>query len=313
MPNVSIIIPVFNEEQNIASLHDACSRELTKASLDWEIIFIDDGSTDGTPQVLDEACRGDERTRCITLRRNYGQTAAIMAGLDNSESPILVLMDGDGQNDPADIPILLGKLEEGCDVVSGWRKNRKDPYFSRILPSRLANWLISAISGIRLHDYGCTLKAYRREVMQDVRIYGEMHRFIPIYASWEGARVQEIVVGHHARKFGCSKYGLGRTLKVILDFLVITFLQRYLHKPIYLFGGFGLISFCAAVVSFALMLWFKFVEHTSFIETPLPLLVVLFLLVGIISLLMGLLAEMVMRTYFESQGKTAYGLKKDRD
>jgi len=313
MPNVSIIIPVFNEEQNIASLHEACLEHLTVAALDWEIIFVDDGSTDATPAVLDEICRGNERARFLTLRRNYGHSAAIMAGLDPSESPVLVQRDGDGENDPADIPRLLAKLEEGYDVVSGWRKNRQDPYISRILPSRMANWFISRISGIHLHDYGCTLKAYRREIMRDVRIYGEMHRFIPIYASWEGALVEEVVVGHHARKFGTSKYGLSRTFKVILDVIVITFLQRYLHKPIYLFGGFGMLSFSAALISFALMLWLKFGEQKSFIETPMPLLVVLFLQVGIMSLLMGLLAEMIMRIYFESQDKTAYGLKKDRD
>ncbi len=313
MSKFSIIIPVFNEAQNIAPLHDACLRRLTDYALEWEIIFIDDGSTDGTSAVLDEICRGNERTRSITLRRNYGQSAAIMAGLDQAKYPILVFMDGDGQNDPADIPMLLDKLEDGYDVVSGWRKNRQDAYISRILPSRIANWLISKISGIHLHDYGCTLKAYRREVMKDVRIYGEMHRFIPIYASWEGARVAEAVVEHHPRKFGTSKYGLSRTLKVVLDVLVITFLQQYMHKPMYLFGGFGLFSFFAAFVSFVLMLWFKYGQRISFIETPLPLLVVLFLLVGIMSLLMGLLAEMIMRTYFESQGKTAYGLKKDHD
>jgi glycosyltransferase involved in cell wall biosynthesis len=313
MSEISIIIPVFNEAQNIASVHDACLRQLTNTSMEWEIIFVDDGSTDGTPDVLDGICGTDKRSRSITLRRNYGQSAAIMAGLDQAKYPILVLMDGDGQNDPADIPMIVEKLEEGYDVVSGWRKNRRDTYVSRILPSRIANWFISAISGIRLHDYGCTLKAYRRDVMRDVRIYGEMHRFIPIYASWEGARVEEVVVRHHPRKFGTSKYGLSRTLKVVLDVLVVTFLQRYLHKPIYLFGGFGLLNFWAALVSFVLMLWFKFGERISFIETPLPLLVVLFLLVGIMSMLLGLLAEMVMRTYFESQGKTAYGLKKERD
>lgn len=313
MSNISIIIPVLDEAQNIASLHQACVAHLADTSLDWEIIFVDDGSTDNTSEILDEICSGDERCRYLTLRRNYGQSAAIMAGLDQSDSPILVLMDGDGQNDPSDIPILVAKLEEGYDVVSGWRKNRQDTYLSRILPSKIANWLISRISGISLHDYGCTLKAYRRDVMHDVRIYGEMHRFIPIYASWEGARVEEVVVRHHPRKFGTSKYGLSRTPKVILDVLVITFLQRYLHKPIYLFGGFGLLNFCAATVLFILMLWLKFGGYKSFIETPLPLLVVLFLLVGTMSILMGLLAEMIMRTYFESQGKTAYGLKKNRD
>ncbi len=312
MPEISIIIPVFNEVENIAPLHEACLQQLGETSLKLEIIFVDDGSTDGTGAVLNQICQGDERTRSITLRRNYGQSAAIMAGLDQAKYPILVLMDGDGQNDPADIPVLVQKLDEGYDVVSGWRKDRKDRFVSRIIPSRIANWLISAISGIHLHDYGCTLKAYRREVMRDVRIYGEMHRFIPIYASWEGAQVTEVVVQHHPRRRGKSKYGLSRTLKVVLDVLVITFLQRYLHKPIYLFGGFGLLNFWAAFVSFFLMIWYKFVERISFIETPLPLLVVLFLLVGIMSMLMGLLAEMVMRTYFESQGKTAYGLRKDR-
>ena len=245
----------------------------------------------------------------LNLARNYGQTAAMMAGIDHASGRIIVPIDADRQNDPNDIPRLLDELEKGYDVVSGWRKDRKDARFRRNLVSRLANRLISRLSGVYLHDYGCSLKAYRREVLQDVRLYGEMHRFIPIYASWQGGRVTELPVKHHARVAGSSKYGLGRVLKVMLDILVVKFLDRHLTKPIYIFGGAGLVFLAIAFLSGFYALWLKIVEGVSFISTPLPLLVTLTFITGVMSMLMGLLAEMLVRTYYESQGKKTYVVK----
>jgi len=228
------------------------------------------------------------------------------AGIEAARGEVIVPMDGDLQNDPADIGKLLGRLDAGYDVVSGWRRDRRDREFGRKLPSRIANLLISAISGVRLHDYGCSLKAYRREVLRDVKLYGEMHRFIPIYASWQGARVTEMVVNHRPRRAGRSKYGLSRTFKVVLDLLVVKFLASYATKPIYLFGGFGLFSWLCALGAFVWALYYKLAGLKDFVETPLPLVTVMFTLIGALSLLMGLLAELVIRTYYESQNKRPY-------
>jgi glycosyltransferase involved in cell wall biosynthesis len=249
----------------------------------------------------------DPRVRVIRLRRNYGQTAALSAGIDHARGQIIVPIDGDLQNDPRDIPRLLAKLNEGYDVVSGWRVSRKDP-FHRRLPSVIANRLISRISGVRLHDYGCSLKAYRKSVLRDVRLYGEMHRFVPIYASWQGARVAELPVDHHPRVRGKSNYGIERTIKVVLDLLVVKFLANYATKPIYVFGGFGLAAFALGSVAAALMLYYKLTAQKSFIETPLPLVTVMFFLVGCLSVLLGLVAELTIRTYYESQGKRTYSV-----
>jgi glycosyltransferase involved in cell wall biosynthesis len=242
----------------------------------------------------------------IHFRRNFGQTTAIMAGIDYSSGDVLIPMDGDLQNDPQDIPKLLAKLQEGFEVCSGWREDRKDHALKRNLPSRIANWLISKISGVHLHDYGCSLKAYRREVIKGVKLYGEMHRFIPIYATWQGARVAEIPVTHHPRIHGESKYGLERTFKVILDLIVVKFLAQYAQKPIYVFGTFGLVSLFVAFIAAAASLYYKIFGHKSFIETPLPLIFVMASITGIMCILMGLLAEIIMRTYYESQGKSVY-------
>jgi len=230
----------------------------------------------------------------------------MMAGFDHAVYDVVVPMDGDLQNDPADIPLLLTELDKGYSVVSGWRKDRKDSMIKRNLPSRAANWLISKVSGVRLHDFGCTLKAYRKEVLEGVNLYGEMHRFVPIYASQHGGTVSEVVVRHNERKFGNSKYGIGRVLKVILDLLVVKFLSDFHSKPIYVFGGFGLICFAVAFLSGIFALYLRFVEGTSFISTPLPLLVVMTFVVGVLSVFLGLLAELLIRIYFESQGKRAY-------
>jgi len=304
-PAVSVVVPIFNEEGNISLLCEHIVDALRGAGLSFEIIAVNDGSRDGSLRELTvEAARFPE-LRVIDLRRNYGQTAAIMAGIDFSVGAIIVTIDADLQNDPADIPMLLAKLDEGYDVVSGWRKERKDAA-GRSFASRVANRLISRISGVRLKDYGCTLKAYRRDILAGARLYGEMHRFIPIYASWMGARIVEMPVRHYARQCGRSKYGLERVIKVLLDLAVVRFLDRYLVKPIYLFGGFGMLSLATSVIAAAYMFYLKLFTGLSMILTPLPLVAALTFLVGIISILMGFLAEMLVRIYFESQGRAAY-------
>jgi glycosyltransferase involved in cell wall biosynthesis len=307
-PDISIIIPIFNEEENVDALVKALWDVLTQAQFTFEVLFINDGSRDRTLARLRAALAGKPHVRVIDFRRNYGQTAAIMAGIDYATGGIIISLDADLQNDPRDIPMLLAKLNEGYDVVSGWRHDRQDTA-SRNLLSRMANRLISKISGVPLHDYGCTLKAYRADVIKGVRLYGEMHRFIPIYASWMGARVTELPVTHHARKFGKSKYGLDRVIKVILDLLVVKFLDRHMVKPIYIFGGFGLLSLLISITSGIWMLYLKFFDHLSMIQTPLPLLTVFSLLIAVMSVLMGLIAEMLVRTYFESQQRAAYDVK----
>jgi glycosyltransferase involved in cell wall biosynthesis len=258
---------------------------------------------------LREIAEADARARVISLRRNYGQTAAMSAGIDAARGHVLIPMDADLQNDPADIKRLLAKLDEGYDVVSGWRKDRKDKAVTRRFPSMIANRIISVIGGVPLHDYGCSLKAYRRDVLKDVRLYGEMHRFIPIYASWAGARVAEIPVEHHARTMGKSKYGLSRTLKVVFDLVTIKFMASYQTKPIYVFGSFGLVAFLVSLLAGAWALFLKYVEGVSFILTPLPMLAVVMFAVGVQFFLMGLLAEMQVRTYHESQAKTIYAVR----
>ncbi|HEX6557892.1 MAG TPA: glycosyltransferase family 2 protein [Longimicrobiales bacterium] len=303
---ISVVIPVYNEELNVGEVHARLAEVLT--GNDVEFIFVDDGSTDHTLERLRQIAAGDSRVQLIRLRRNYGQTAALSAGIDHARGRIVVPMDGDMQNDPRDIPRLLAKLDEGYDVVSGWRVSRKDPLHRR-LPSVLANRLISRISGVRLHDYGCSLKAYRKSVLRDVRLYGEMHRFVPIYASWQGARVAELPVNHYPRLRGKSNYGIERTLKVVLDLLVVKFLANYATKPIYVFGGFGIGAFVLGGLSAFLMLYYKLSGQKSFIETPLPLVTVMFFLVGCLSLLLGLVAELTIRTYYESQGKRTYGVR----
>jgi glycosyltransferase involved in cell wall biosynthesis len=275
----------------------------------FEIVLVNDGSSDGSDRALDALAAKDPRVKVVHFRRNYGQTAAMMAGIRYASGEIIIPMDGDLQNDPADIPKLLAKLDEGFDVVSGWRKDRKDAAIRRNLLSRIANLLISRISGVRLHDYGCSLKAYRRDVVKGVKLYGEMHRFIPIYATWEGGKVAEVVVSHHPRVHGHSKYGVDRVVKVLLDLIVVQFLARYASRPIYLFGGCGMGALFLALVAGLWAVYLKYFEATSFIQTPLPLAVVLLTLTGGISILMGLLAEIIMRTYYESQGKAVYDVR----
>jgi glycosyltransferase involved in cell wall biosynthesis len=306
---LSITVPVYNEAQNLEPLHQRLLAALVPLGQPFEIVLVNDGSSDGSDRVLDALAARDPRVKVVHFRRNYGQTAAMMAGIRYASGEIIIPMDGDLQNDPADIPKLLAKLDEGFDVVSGWRKDRKDAAIRRNLPSRIANLLISRISGVRLHDYGCSLKAYRRDVVKGVKLYGEMHRFIPIYATWEGGKVAEVVVSHHPRVHGHSKYGVDRVVKVLLDLIVVQFLARYASRPIYLFGGCGVASLGLALLAGTWAVYLKFFEATSFIQTPLPLLVVLLTLTGGISILMGLLAEIIMRTYYESQGKAVYDVR----
>lgn len=304
--SVSIVVPVYNEEKNIEPLYTRLRAVLNDLDHEFEVIFINDGSRDSSCEKLNSLAGKDKQVKVIHLKRNFGQTSALMAGIHAACGDIIIPMDGDLQNDPGDIPRLIEKLDEGYDVCSGWRRDRSDNPLKRNLPSKAANWLISVISGIRLHDYGCTLKAYRREVVEGVRLYGEMHRFIPVYASWEGARVAEIPVAHHPRVHGKSKYGIERTVKVILDLMLVKFLAKYSQKPMYVFGGSGLLGILISFLCFTMMLYYKFVKGVSFILTPLPLLTVLFFLMGFLSILMGFIAEMLMRTYFESQDKETY-------
>jgi glycosyltransferase involved in cell wall biosynthesis len=303
---LSIITPIYNEEQNIPKLLAGLLQALSRLNKRFEIIAVNDGSRDGSLAALRRQAMLHPELKVVDFRRNYGQTAAIMAGIDHASGDVIISIDADLQNDPADIPELLAKLDEGFDVVSGWRKDRNDGELRRNMVSRIANRVISRISGVHLHDYGCTLKAYRSDVVKGVRLYGEMHRFIPIYASWMGARVAEIPVRHHAREHGHSNYGLERIFKVILDLIVVKFLDRNFVKPIYVFGGFGILSLLLGAASFLLMLALRWFEGISMISTPLPLVTVMGLMTGVSSILMGLLAEMMVRTYFESQQRTNY-------
>lgn len=305
-PQISITVPVFDEEDSLRPLFEQVRDAMDALDKPWELVLINDGSKDQSSLRMDELAHEDPRVRAVHLSRNYGQTAALMAGLDHARGEVIVPMDGDLQNDPADIGRLLAKLEEGYDVVSGWRRDRKDNTIKRTLPSRMANALISWVSGVHLHDYGCSLKAYRRSFLDGVKLYGEMHRFVPIFAAWNGARVSEIEVTHHARRFGRSKYGLERIVKVLLDLLVVKFLFKYAGKPIYVFGSFGFASILASLLAAAWAVWLKLADGVSLIQTPLPMLAVIMFAIGIMSILMGLLAEMLNRTYHESQAKPVY-------
>jgi glycosyltransferase involved in cell wall biosynthesis len=313
MIDISIIVPVFNEADALIDVCQGVRRELTQIGITWELIFIDDGSTDSTDAILEQLADEDQRVRVIYFKRNLGQTAAMMAGFDHARGEVIIPLDGDGQNDPADIPKMLEVLDQGYDVVSGWRKDRQDDYMQRNVPSILANKLISLVSGVPLHDFGCSLKAYKRHVVEGIRLYGEMHRFLPIYASWHGAKISEVVVNHHARRTGNSKYGLERVVKVLLDLLVVKFLDRAAAKPMYVFGGCGIFSLAISLFTFLWMLGLKINRGTSFIETPLPLIVVVTFMIAMMCILLGLLAEMITRTFYESQGKAIYNVRSTRN
>lgn len=309
MPTLSVIVPVYNEAKSLPLLLERLRGALD--DLDHEVILVNDGSKDGSFDVMAAACANDPRLKALDFRRNFGQTAAINAGMQHSTGDVLVLIDSDLENDPADIPLLLAKLEEGYDVVSGWRRDRwKGQFLTRKLPSLLANKLIGAISGVKLHDYGCTLKAYRRDVIKDVVLYGQMHRFIPVYCSWQGGRVGELPVRYEPRRFGKSNYGLFRTYKVLLDLLLIKFLDKHMTKPIHFFGGAGFLAFGVAFLTFSLAVYFKVTGQKDFVQTPLPGITAMFFIIGVLMILLGVLAEMLMRTYFESQGKRTYNVRR---
>lgn len=307
---VTILIPLYNEAENIKSLIYELTEKTKNLNYPKEIIIINDGSNDNSESLIKKYTRKNPVFKLITLTKNSGQTAAMVAGIHQAKGDIIVPMDADLQNDPADIQKLVKCISQGYDVVSGWRKYRKDKIMTRILPSKIANKIISWASGVKLNDYGCTLKAYRKSILNNVQLYGEMHRFIPIYAAWNGGKITEMVVNHRSRKFGKSKYGLDRIYKVLLDLFVVKFLTRYSEKPIYIFGGIGLLFVSFGILTGIWILILKIIFHVSFIKTPLPLLSVFLFGIGIISLLMGLLAEISLRTWFESQGKKTYTIKK---
>ena len=307
--NISIIVPVYNEEKNLPLLFDAILAAVEPLARPWEVLFVDDGSQDKSSSILKDLYERDpDHVRVIEFRRNFGQTAAIAAGIDHARGEVIVLLDADMQNDPADIPMLLAKLDEGYDLVSGWRRKRKDNALTRNLPSHIANWLISTVTGVHLHDYGCTLKAYRRDVLAGFRLYGEMHRFIPVFAHSVGARITEVEVNHHPRKFGRAKYGLERTLKVVLDLFTVKFLLDYSSKPIYLFGGAGMVLMFLGLADL-LYLFIRRFWGIPASTSPLLLVGVMFAIMGFQSVLMGLIAELLVRTYHESQSKTTYTVR----
>ena len=303
---LSIVVPVYNEEGNVEPLLDALAQALRELGRPYEIVVVDDGSTDGTPARLREAGRRHPALRAVRLRGNFGQTAALAAGFDLARGGVVVTMDGDCQNDPADIPRLLATLDGGYDVVSGWRRDRQDPFWSRQVPSRFANALISWITGVHLHDYGCALKAYRREILDDVQLYGEMHRFLPALARWVGATVGELPVGHHPRRRGTSKYGLGRTVRVVLDLLTVKFLMSYWTRPIQIFGRLGLLLGGAGGLLAAVLSYQRIFQGVALANRPILLLAVLLVLIGFQFIGIGLLGEMLVRTYHESQQKPVY-------
>jgi glycosyltransferase involved in cell wall biosynthesis len=307
-PYVSVVVPLLNEQENLPELNRQIINALT-GKLAFECIYIDDGSTDRSFDILRGLQEQDPRIRIIRFRRNFGQTAAMSAGFDHAHGRIVIPLDADLQNDPADIPILLEKLQEGYDVVSGWRRKRKDKALTRRLPSILANGLISRITGVHLHDYGCTLKAYRKEILDETRLYGEMHRFIPALASWSGARIAEIEVNHRPRIAGKAKYGLERTAKVILDLMTIKFLGSFSTKPIYVFGGLGAITALGSILCGAVVLYQKLAQGFSMNRNPLLIMTALLVTTTIQFVLMGLLAELLVRTYHESQGRPVYLIK----
>lgn len=303
---LSIVVPIYNEEENVAALYEGIREALAPASMEYELIFVDDGSGDASFKLLKGIAAEDQRVKLIRFRRNFGQTAAMAAGFDAAAGSVIIPMDGDLQNDPADIPRLVAKLHEGYDVVSGWRKDRKDTFVTRKIPSMLANALISSMTGVHLHDYGCTLKAYRREVLDGINLYGEMHRFVPALATQFGAKVAELPVNHRPRLYGTSKYGISRTLRVVLDLMTVKFLLTYSTKPIQLFGKWGVYTLLAGFLSGGMTLYMKIFEHTSMNRNPLLIMTAFLLFMGVQFIAMGLLGELNARTYFESQGKPIY-------
>ncbi|AOY80047.1 glycosyltransferase family 2 protein [Moorena producens JHB] len=308
-PDVSVVVPIYNEVESLPHLIDAIASTLTDTQLSYELICVDDGSTDGSTQLLKEQVLSRPNLRGVILRRNYGQTAAMAAGFNYARGRAIVTLDGDLQNDPADIPMLLAKLEEGYDLVSGWRKNRQDAAVTRLLPSKIANWLIGRTTGVKLHDYGCSLKAYRSELVADMNLYGELHRFLPALAFIEGARITELPVRHHARRYGSSKYGLGRTFRVLMDLLTIFFMKKFLTRPMHVFGLLGLSSLGTGIIIGAYLTILKLGLNEDIGDRPLLILAVLLISTGVQLFSLGLLGELLMRTYHESQGRPIYRVR----
>lgn len=309
--DVSIIVPVYNEEESVPILHEQIVEALAEIKRTWEVIYVDDGSQDGSLSALEVIAAADpQHARALSFRRNFGQTTAISAGIDYAKGDVIVMIDADLQNDPADIPMLLEKLDEGYDLVSGWRVSRKDTFITRTLPSRIANGLISKVTGVTLHDYGCSLKAYRREVLTGFRLYGEMHRFIPAYASSVGARIIEVPVRHHPRKFGKAKYGLERTIKVVLDLFTVKYLISYAQKPIYIFGSVGIGLIGLSLLDLAYLVLRRLIVGEHLIRSPLLQMGTMLFVMGFNSILLGLIAEQLTRTYHEAQSKPTYTLKR---
>jgi glycosyltransferase involved in cell wall biosynthesis len=308
-PQLSVVVPVYNEVESIPRLIEAIATTLQDSQIDYEILCVDDGSRDGSTDLLKHKAEQRSDLRAVLFRRNYGQTAAMAAGFKYAQGQVVITMDGDLQNDPTDIPRLLAKLNEGYDLVSGWRKERQDAALTRLLPSKIANWVIGRVTGVRLHDYGCSLKAYRAELIADMNLYGELHRFLPALAFIEGARIAEMPVQHHARQFGKSKYGLGRTFRVLMDLLTIFFMKKFLTRPMHVFGLFGLGSLGLGVLVGLYLTFLKLALGQSIGDRPLLILAVLLILAGIQLFSVGLLAEVSMRTYHESQGRPIYRVR----
>jgi glycosyltransferase involved in cell wall biosynthesis len=306
---ISVVVPIYNEVESLPHLIEAIASVMQANPHTYEIICVDDGSQDGSAQWLKQTARERQDLKVIILRRNYGQTPAMAAGFNYARGRVIVTMDGDLQNDPADIPLLVNKLAEDYDLVSGWRKHRQDDRLTRLLPSKIANWIIGRVTGVRLHDYGCSLKAYRCELVADMKLYGELHRFLPALAFIEGARIAELPVRHHPRKFGYSKYGLGRTLRVVMDLLTISFMKKFLTRPMHVFGVFGVISIALGTAIGLHLTFIKLVFNQSIGDRPLLLLALLLLLAGVQLFCFGLLAELLMRTYHESQNRPIYRVR----
>ena len=309
-PFVSIVVPFYNERDNVGPLHAEIVRAMDPTGLSWEAVYVDDGSGDGTlDRLLEARASSPGRVAVVGLRRNFGQTAALAAGFHHARGEVVVTLDGDLQNDPADIPRLIEALGPRCDVVSGWRRDRKDALLARRIPSQIANRLIGLVTGVSLHDYGCTLKAYRREIVDQLTLYGEMHRFLPAQAHWVGAAITELPVNHRPRTKGSSKYGLRRTYRVLLDLMTVRFLGVHGTKPLHAFGALGFVFIALGILTMAVLTWLKYTTGVSFIQSPLLLLSALFVILGGQSILLGLLAEISVRTYYESQRKTVYVIR----
>ncbi len=309
VPYLSVLLPVFNEEESLELQYKAITDAVKRLGRTYEIIFVDDGSIDSSYEILKKISSKDKHVKLVRFRRNFGQTAAMAAGIDHSIGEIIVFMDSDLQNEPEDIEKLLEKIDEGYDVVSGWRANRQDKLFSRKIPSRIANWLIAKVTGVALHDLGCSLKAYRGDILRQVNLYGEMHRFIPVHASWIGAKITEVPVGHHARQFGKSKYGIKRTFKVLLDLITVKFMGSYSTKPIYIFGGTGVVILILGFITGISVIAMKFILHLNMIRNPLLLMTVMLAIIGVLFIQMGIIAEIMIRIYHETKKMPPYRVK----